>query len=111
MHVSLCAFFRQAKRRTASACDFYKKFCRLEWIWLGYHRWSMRCISIGKTLGRCIFSNTFKRKRQHYESDKSAFRFNIMSPIGVSIVQIYNLSWIFVLKFTLVEKVELTEIT
>ena len=46
----------------------------------------MNCISIGKTLGRCILSNTFKIKRSHYESDKSAF----MNPLGVSIVQIYN---------------------
>ena len=48
----------------------------------------MNCISIGKTPGRCIFSNTFKYS--HYESDKSGFRFNLMNPLGVSIVQIDN---------------------
>ena len=72
----------------------------------------MNCISIGKTLGRCIifFSNPFKMKHSHYESDKSGFRcFSYESTCPVLRLIIH--SWIFVMKFTLVEKVELTEIT
>ena len=52
----------------------------------------MKRISIGKTLGRCIFfSNPFKMKRSHYESDKSGFRFNLINLLEVSIVQIDNI--------------------
>ena len=58
----------------------------------------MKFIFIGKTLGRCsiFFSNPFKMKRSHYESDKSGYRcFSNGSTCP----------------FTLLEKVELTEIT